>query len=557
MCDSFEYFLDNFVHIEDKQTHQAIKLQLWPEQRRVLPIVTYSKLLEIIKAHQLGFSWLFVAAYTLWRSICIPMHQVVINSFNEDVGQELIKRIEFVRLRLPDPLYPALTTSNLQYLEFGHRDSQGLPVPSTIQVIAATEKGGQSKTPNIMIFDESALNRYVESAYNGSMPGIMAAGGQVILISNAIKTAPGWPFTRALYQGSMQGTNDVTRLFLPWWAHPERSRKPVLDADGSPMLDGKGQAMTEFKLQALRSGGTNGGQMTEEDFQQRYPETEQEAISTLGGSYFGEVLGRHIKSRGGLKGMLTRVLKDKCLRYSPVNTGIMELWRYPYYLIRRDNDEWWSNRYCIGADISEGTGNTYSVGYVKDRLLDELVLRLRTNRMDAYRFANVLWVLSQWYCNVREWTEEKGVVPEPCLICVERTGAGQTTVGRLKDLGANQYVHIAPGKVSVGLSSDLGWSETNQAKYDLSEGLRTWLRTMTGVLYDSTLLDELSTWIQHEGTNKLGPEGGKFGDCVIAAGLTEQASLSMGGSPKRVVKPLTGWRAERQKQLKGGSAWAV
>jgi len=570
VLNSFEYFLDEYVWIEDKATNQPIKLTLWPDQRKVLPIFFNDLLIIILKAHQLGYTWLFVAAYALYLSITKSLHQVVINSFNEDAGKEIMDRVNFIRYRLPDWLLPKIGTDNSLYLEFLHTDEHGAPAPSIIQVIPATEKGGQGKTPNVMIFDESCWNRYVSTAYNGSLPGITQAKGQIIIISNALKTAPGWPFTRSIYTGSMNGQNDFTRVFLPWWANPGRSRKIV-----SGMIDGKGQPMTEFKLAMFRSGGKDGGQMDEEDFKQRYPETEDEAISIFGGSYFGTTLKRHTKTCKGITGNLyigkTNVLaiddlkkalknaqdSESGIRFVPDERGILEVWRFPYYLVDGWNGDHWARRYCGGSDVGEGLGKTFSVNYVMDRLLDEFACRLRSNRIDAHRWADLLYVLSEWYCNTTAWTRTGGVRKTKSILCVERTGAGQTTVKRLKDLGANQYVRLIETKIGAEFTKQYGWSETNQAKHDLSEDLRTWFRVMKGTLYDAILIDEASTWIQHEGNRTLGPEEGHFGDCVIGAGCMVQASHFMGRSPERIKAPDTGWMARQIEKNKEKTGWTV
>lgn len=552
VIDSFEYFLDEYVWIEDKATNAPLKLTLWPEQRPIVPTFLENLLIVILKAHQLGYTWLFVAAYALYLSITKALHQVVINSFNEDAGKEIMDRVNFIRYRLPDWLMPKVGTDNSLYLEFLHTDDDGAPAPSIIQVIPATEKGGQSKTPNVMIFDESCWNRYVESAYNGSLPGITQAQGQIIIISNAIKTAPGWPFTRSIYTGSMAGQNDFTRVFLPWWANPGRSRKEV-----PGMLDGKGQPMTEFKLSMLRSGGTDGGMMDEEDFQQRYPETEEEAISILGGSYFGTTLKRHTRTCQGITGNLERNETTKEIEFIQDSRGILEVWRFPYSVVRGWNGEHWTRRYCGGSDVSEGLGQSYSVAYVMDRERDEFVCRLRSNRIDAYRWAELLHLLGEWYSGAREWTRVEGVSRETSLLCVERTGAGQTTVKRLKELGANQYLRMIEAQIGGGHTKEYGWSETNQAKHDLSEDLRTWFRLMKGTLYDSILIDEASTWIRHEGSTKIGPEEGHYGDCVIAAGCTIQASHFVGRKPDKVKAPLTGWMAPYVEKQQERTGWTV
>lgn len=509
-----------------------------------------ARLVEILKAHQLGFTWIFVAAYTLWCSITKPLHQVIINSFNEDAGAEIVKRIVFIRDRLPEWLYPPLGTDNNLIQEYQHRDKKGILVPSTIQVIPATEKGGQSKTPNILIFDESCWNRYVDKAYNSSLPGITQAKGKIIIISNAIKSAPGWPFTRSVYVGSMNGQNEFNRIFLPWWANPERSREPV-----QGMVDGKGQPMTLFKWQMLRSGGTNGGMMTEEDFEQRYPETEAEAISTLGGSYFGTTLKRHQNTRKGVVGTLKR--EEGGIVFNADPRGMLEVWRFPYSLVAGWDNTHWCRRYAIGSDVSEGLGQSYSVAYVMDRQHDEMVARLRSNRIDAYSWAEQLAMLGEWYSGANEWSRVGGVKQQKALICVERTGAGQTTVRRLIELNATQYLREIQGQQGGGHTKEYGWSETQQAKQDLSEDLRTWFRQMKGQLYDAILIDECSTWIKHEGTLKLGPEEGHYGDCVIAAGCAIQASHFLGASPERVNAPDTGWMAKILEKKGERTGWTV
>lgn len=531
VIESFEYFLDEYVWIEDKITNAPLKLSLWPAQRSVLPKFMSSRLLAIIKAHQLGYTWIFVAAYTLWLSITRPMHQVVINSFNEDAGKEIIDRINFIMDRLPWFLIPEIGTKNTLAVEFLHSDSNGVRQPSKIQVIPATEKGGQGKTPNIMIFDESCFNRYVARAYNGSLPGITQAQGKIILISNAIKTAPGWSFTRALYVGSMTGLNDFERIFLPWQANPNRSMKEI-----PGKLDGKGQPMTEFKRSMLRSGGLHGGQMDEEDFQQRYPETEDEAISIIGGSYFGKALSRHDKDYLSIEGHQGLITKDKQgdIEFIP-GVGPLTVWRYPYQTIDNWDKLVWTNRYCIGSDISEGLGQSFSVAYVYDRNLHEIVARLRSNRIDAYTWGNMLHLLARWYDNA--------------LIIPERTGAGITTCKRLQDLNANLYLEIIPAKAGMPVTKKIGWTETHQSKNELCGELKHWLQTVdVPAVYCPILIDECSTYILGE-SGRLDPEEGHFGDCVIAAGCTIMGDISIGVRPTTIEPEPTGWLKKHREGL--------
>lgn len=258
----------------------------------------------------------------------------------------------------------------------------------------------------------------------------------------------------------------------------------------------------------------------------------------------------------GITGNLIRT-KDGTIEFEEAKRGILEVWRYPYYLTQGWDREHWSKRYCGGADVSEGLGQSYSVGYILDRERDEFVCRIRTNRTDAYTWAEQLHLLSDWYCNVRYWTRTGGLGREKAVLCVERTGAGQTTVKRLIELGANQYLRMIEGQQGGGHTKEFGWGETQQAKHDLSEDLRAWFRNMKGTLYDAILLDEASTWIKHEGSQRLGPEEGHLGDCVIAAGCTIQASKFLGGSPERIKHFDTGWMAKILEERQQQTGWTV
>ena len=144
------------------------------------------------------------------------------------------------------------TTQNIIFDDGGSQSSM-LSMPTI-------ETGAESKTPNLLIIDEAHSIREVQSIYNSSYPGIQQAKGQVIVIANSVKTGPGWPWVRDTYIGSMRGDNDFGMVFLPWNAHPDR---PV-----------------DFRERMIREG------MDPDDVVMHYPETEEEAISILGGSYF-------------------------------------------------------------------------------------------------------------------------------------------------------------------------------------------------------------------------------------------------------------------------------
>ena len=252
VINSFEYFCDKYTQIEDKENKRAMNLRLWPSQRDVLPILSESPLLVILKAQQLGLTWL-TAAYVLWRSLTNPMYLTVVISVTEDLSIEFLDRIYFIMDRLPAFLVPKIKTRSKQVLEMERVTQTGTKLYSIIKSLPTTEMGAQSKTPNLLVMDESCKNRLASSIFNASYAGIEQAKGQIIVISNSLKEGPGWVWTRDIYVGSMRGLNRFKRIFLAWNAHPKR--KP------------------DFKLKALDGG------MTQRECNERFPDTEEEAIS--------------------------------------------------------------------------------------------------------------------------------------------------------------------------------------------------------------------------------------------------------------------------------------
>lgn len=264
---SFLYFLNTYVWIEDKENKAAIKLKLWPEQRRVIPIIVESLLLIILKARQLGLTWI-TAAYVLWQTIRNPLYLAIIISTTEDLSIEFLDRVYFILDRLPPWLKPQTKTRTKQVLEFQHQNG----LVSTVKSLPTTAMGAQSKTPNLLVMDETCTNRMAKMIFNASLPGIEAAKGQVIVISNSIKEGAGWYWTRDLYITAMRGLNKFKRVFLSWTAHPGRP--------------------ADFKEQMQLSG------MSEREVNENYPDTEEDAVldRNVKGVYFAKQMAEARKS---------------------------------------------------------------------------------------------------------------------------------------------------------------------------------------------------------------------------------------------------------------------
>lgn len=99
-----EYFIDTYGHIEDKQAQDGefIKpFSMWDEQRRALHDIEASRWSIILKARQLGFSWLVmhIAAHLLITSygkLAIGLSQ------SEKEAKELVRRLAVILRYMPE-----------------------------------------------------------------------------------------------------------------------------------------------------------------------------------------------------------------------------------------------------------------------------------------------------------------------------------------------------------------------------------------------------------------------------------------------------------------------
>lgn len=258
--------------------------------------------------------------------------------------------------------------------------------------------------------------------------------------------------------------------------------------------------------------------------------------------FFGEALVRHSDPVPGVTGRLMEDKVEGDVVFVPDKKGIVEFWKFPYHLKKDWDGRRWRDRYALGSDVSEGTGGTYSVCYVYDRFTKEFVARMRSNRVDAYTWADLINALARFY--------------DRALVCVERTGAGITTIKRLIELKTRQYLRKVPAKVGGGLTKQYGWHETKQSKYDLAGDLKTFFLTTPGQVYDSLLLEEAATFIKDD-SNNLRADDGFLDDCVFGAGCAIQASLFLG--PCRQLdlpdKPDYDWMKNLKRKRQEVSDW--
>jgi hypothetical protein len=210
-----EHFIDRYVQIEavDERGEGAwAPFHLWPAQRATLAELHRARLVVILKARQLGLSWL-VLAYILWQLTQRPIANALIFSRRDTEAIHLLNmRLAGMARRLPPELNGGGITTDATHALRLANGSTALAFPTT---------GGRSYTASIALVDEADYVDDLDGLLNAVKPTV-EAGGKLILISTTDKSKPESAFKR-VYNAAAAGQSDWRAVFLPWSARPGRT----------------------------------------------------------------------------------------------------------------------------------------------------------------------------------------------------------------------------------------------------------------------------------------------------------------------------------------------
>ena len=258
---NIEYFIDNYGHIEDKDADDLIQpFSMWKEQREALQSIMSHKLNVVMKARQLGFSWLMIhiAAHMMLTS---SGKTVIGLSKTEEEAKELVRRLKTVYTFMPEliadkdylpvgwngPIFKATALTLTIYFPD--------KTESVFKALASSPGAGRSFTANLILLDEWAFQQFAREIWQGGFPTINRPGGGKVI---GLSTIQRGSLFEEIFTDPDNGFN---KIFIPWYADPRR------DAE-----------WYEKTKRAL------GDLITEE-----YPATVEEALMVPGGAYFPEV----------------------------------------------------------------------------------------------------------------------------------------------------------------------------------------------------------------------------------------------------------------------------
>lgn len=171
-------FATNHIIIQNQNTKKIEKWQPWPFLLDLIDIIQEYDLIYILKASQLGISWL-VAIINEHISLFSETSKCLMLSQGETEAQDLLSKVAFIHTNLPDYIQLPTDTKNRGVITF--RDGR-----NEVRALPSTEKAGHGFQGTLVTRDE--LARHTEARAN--FRAVSRSGAKLIELSTANKDDP-------------------------------------------------------------------------------------------------------------------------------------------------------------------------------------------------------------------------------------------------------------------------------------------------------------------------------------------------------------------------------
>lgn len=194
------------LKIEDKDTGGLVGFRLWPAQKRMLRGMVANDRLILLKARQLGASWLALA-YMLYLATFEPGQLFLVARQSLEESGEAIHRLRVLNDSMPERWRQPATTDNVFSL--------GLANGSRIRALSSSKAIGRGLSARYVIADELAFWTDPETQLAALEPGAHRL--------HVISTGNGpYDFFHSLWLKSLSGEGRWRSEFYSWSAHPAR-----------------------------------------------------------------------------------------------------------------------------------------------------------------------------------------------------------------------------------------------------------------------------------------------------------------------------------------------
>lgn len=451
--------MSRYAFIQSKDAGH-VKWQAWPVHRRLVEAIDASDRLVILKARQIGVSWL-VAGYALWRAILHPSENVLLMSQGEDEAAKLLGKCRYIYDFLPIWMQPELGRANAGALEF-----PGLR--SAIYALPSTHKAGRSEGSTLIVCDEWAWHPYAAENWAAIQPTL---GSRAKFLGISTANGRGGHF-HEVWQGAETGSNGFRAVFASCWEAPGR--------------DEAWYAQQEREYSA-----------TPHLLAQEHPRNAAEAFISSGNCRFDTVAIQEALERCEAP--------DISLDLTAGGNGQMLLWQRPIT----------GRRYVIGADVAEGN----DVGNGRLDYCHATVLDWETGRHVASLHGQ--WEPSSYALYLDQIGRSYG---QALLGVERNNHGHAVLLELSRHLDYPRlYWHIDPLKSQEGdlQKADLGWPTTTVTKPVLVNLLSEAISQRQMLSPDRAFWDECLSFV-NLGNGRVGGQAGTHDDRVMATAIALQ-----------------------------------
>lgn len=184
-------------------------MRLWPAQGWLLRVVLAVHLLVILKARQLGISWL-VVSYGTWLFAFHPRRYILLFSHRQEEAQELLDRAKHILAHLPAWMRPELVTDNELEIE----TARG----SRIRAFPTSGSEGRTYAAALAVIDEAGTVRNLQKLITALEP-VTEGGGRLVVLGTARGLGDYFSLIQQIRAGKLAAWRFV---FLPWYSRPDR-----------------------------------------------------------------------------------------------------------------------------------------------------------------------------------------------------------------------------------------------------------------------------------------------------------------------------------------------
>jgi hypothetical protein len=470
------YFLGTYGKVNDAETLAVIPFAMWPHLRTLLDLWLDNRLSIILKARQLGVSWL-LAGYALWGAKFHTSASVLILSKGQADAADVLAKAKFLEANLPAWLQTTTGKDNDSELEFpGHN--------ARIRALPATAAAGRGATASLVLMDELAHHEHARQNLVSISPTI-GMHGRLVAVSTAnglgnayyeLWVGAGGPAVQddgtGVWRTDRPGANGYVPVFLHWSCRPGRDEA---------WLE---QKRAELDLEPLL-------------FKQEYPSTPLEAFVVSGRPVFGACV----------------LEVDPELKPLPVPLESSSLLGLTLYRLPEKG-----KRHLIGVDVALGLEHgDASCAIVLDAETFCEVAHLHSTQPPDLFAADVHALASAY----------------PGRLAVERNGPGHQVIYKLRKLRTSTTPYLpyfdtavlkAPAGQLTGQTppdQQEGWVTTPQNKPTAIGELEAALRNGVIRLGSPLVVSQLRMY-QRLANGKTEAPQGKHDDCVMALALAYQ-----------------------------------